>query len=299
MKPHGDRRHKAKILVWQGLSGVKGGIGGFSGRAIPRKGIDMWIRRTVRLLVVALFALEISIIALASAASAAPITPVEEPRQAPAPIVRVYHLGGAYKAPRWHAAPAEVATNLEETYNVRPAPQAAPRERRPEARASKAGTGWKWSARPRAKQARRPLVNLHRALPRQATVQLSHASASRWLKGAGLRWRSTGNCSNKRLRYCTSLDSVRTSTVSGLIELKRRSGCPVMVTGGTEAGHAPGRLSHGAGYKADISHNQCIDRYITKNYDRTGMRSDGSPLYRTPSGSIYADEGDHWDILFR
>jgi hypothetical protein len=300
MKPHGDRRHKAKILVWQGLSGVNSGIDDSSGRAIPRKGIDMWIRRTVRLLVVALFALEISIIALASAASAAPIAPGEEPRPAPAPIIRVYQLGGAYQAPQWYAALDEAATTAAETYNVPTAQEAAvPRERRPEARAGKAGIGWKQSARPRAKQARRPLVNLRRALPRQATVQLSHANASRWLKQAGLRWRSTGNCTDKRLRYCTSLDAVRTSTVSGLIELKQLSGCRVMVTGGTEAGHAPGPLSHGAGYKADISPNPCIDRFITQNYDRAGMRSDGSRLYRSESGTVFADEGDHWDILFR
>jgi hypothetical protein len=300
MKPHGDRSHKAKILVRQGSSGVNSGIDDSSGRAIPRKGIDMWIRRTVRLLVVALFALEISIIALAPTASAAPNTPAEEPRQAPAPIVRVYHLGGAYRAPRWYAALDE-ATTPTETYNVQPAQEvAAPRERRPEARADRtAKTGWKRSARPRAKQTRRPLVNLQRALPRQATVQLSHANASRWLKEAGLRWRSTGNCTDKRLRHCTSLDSVRTSTVSGLIELKQRSGCPLVVTGGTEAGHAPGPWSHGAGYKADISPNQCIDRYITKNYDQAGVRSDGSRLYRSSSGTIFADEGDHWDILFR
>jgi hypothetical protein len=130
-------------------------------------------------------------------------------------------------------------------------------------------------------------------------VQLSHSHASRWLKEAGLRRQSTGNCTDKRLHHCTSLDSVRTSTVSGLIDLKRRSGCPLTVTGGTEAGHAPGPLSHGAGYKADISPNQCIDRYITKNYDRAGVRSDGSRLYRSSSGTIFADEGDHWDILFR
>ncbi len=83
-------------------------------------------------------------------------------------------------------------------------------------------------------------------------MQLSHANASRWLKQAGLRWRSTGNCTDKRLGYCTSLHAVRAATVDGVIALKQRSQCPVMVTGGTEAGHAPGPYSHHAGYKLDI-----------------------------------------------
>src|SRR5919106_6527205 len=46
-----------------GLSFVAEGL-------FPRKGIDMWIRGTVRLIVVALLGIEITIIALASAASA-------------------------------------------------------------------------------------------------------------------------------------------------------------------------------------------------------------------------------------
>ncbi|WP_336209220.1 hypothetical protein [Nonomuraea sp. LPB2021202275-12-8] len=259
----------------------------------------------MRLLVVAIFALQISIIALASAASAATFTPDEEPREAPAPIVRVYHLGASYKAPRLYAALTEAATSLKEAFGAetRERPVEIRHAQLPEARAGegeRAKSRWKQSARPRAaRQARQPLVDLRRALPRHATVHLSHTRAANWIKGAGLRWQSTGNCTNRRLHNCTSLDSVRTSTVAGLVDLKHRSQCPVTVTGGTEAGHAPGRFSHGAGYKIDISHNQCIDRYITKNHDRTGVRSDGAALYRSSAGTVFADESDHWDILFK
>lgn len=341
MKPHGDRRHTAKILVWQGLSTVNRGIDDSSGRAIPRKGIDMWIRRTVRLLVVALLATEISIITLASAASAAP--PDEEPRQAPAPIVRVYHFGGALEeAPRWYGALEMAAVSLEDVYYARLAeqrrplpvplarhqshapeiPESATTWQRPEATGNRrrpevAGNGqrpesltnrqrpeavsnWQRSARLRsAKQERRPAVDLNRAVPRRATVHLTHTHATRWLKSAGLQWKSTGNCASKHLHYCTSLDSVRTSTVARAVALKKRSHCPIMVTGGTETGHAPGPFSHGSGYKLDISHNECIDRYINQHHDLIGTRSDGARLYRSGSGTIFADEGDHWDILFR
>ncbi|GAA3542494.1 hypothetical protein GCM10022419_023320 [Nonomuraea rosea] len=146
---------------------------------------------------------------------------------------------------------------------------------------------------------KRAQVDLTRVMPRQAAVQMSHATASGWLKSAGLRTKSTGNCTSKHMHHCTSLDSVRTGTIARMIELKRDSRCPIMVTGGTEEGHAPGHFSHGNGYKLDITHNSCIDHYITKHHDKAGVRGDGAALYRSGSGTTFADESDHWDILFR
>ena len=145
----------------------------------------------------------------------------------------------------------------------------------------------------------RRAVKLTRARPRHALVHMTHASAMGWLKREGLKTTSSGHCTNKYMHNCTSLDSVRTSTVARLVELKRESRCPIMITGGTESGHAAGRYSHGEGYKIDITHGSCIDRYITKNYPRSGVRSDGSTLYGSNSGTVFADESDHWDILFR
>ncbi|WP_433514059.1 hypothetical protein ACQP2T_62745 [Nonomuraea sp. CA-143628] len=142
-------------------------------------------------------------------------------------------------------------------------------------------------------------VDLARVKPRYATVFMSHALAADWLRDEGLRTHSSGHCTNKQVYRCTSLEDVRTSTISRVIGIKRQSGCPVMVTGGTEAGHAPGPYSHGNGYKLDITHNPCIDRYITKNHEKSGTRGDGAALYRSPSGTVFADEVDHWDILFR
>ncbi|MEU7862283.1 hypothetical protein [Nonomuraea sp. NPDC049141] len=142
-------------------------------------------------------------------------------------------------------------------------------------------------------------VDLTRVKPRAATVHLSHALAADWLRDEGLRTKSSGHCTNRNLFHCTSLEEVRTSTITRMIELKRQSGCPIMVTGGTETGHAPGRYSHSKGYKLDITHNSCIDRYITKKNEKSGTRGDGAALYRSPSGTVFADEIDHWDILFR
>ncbi|WP_326646171.1 hypothetical protein OG884_16100 [Streptosporangium sp. NBC_01755] len=132
-------------------------------------------------------------------------------------------------------------------------------------------------------------------------VRLAQADAKQRLRAAGLTWSSSGKCANRRNQHCTSLEAVRAATVSDVIELKRRSCCPLVVTGGTEVGHAPGPYSHYAGYKLDIKPNACINRYITKNHPSQGVRGDGAPLYgeSATSGTLYARETDHWDILFR
>lgn len=130
-------------------------------------------------------------------------------------------------------------------------------------------------------------------------ARVSHRRAVNALTTAGLRWKSSGHCIDRRVRVCTSLEAVRSETIHDVIALKRVSRCPIMVTGGTEAGHAPGFFSHARGYKLDILHNACIDRYITKNYPKSGMRRDGATLYRAPGGTVFADEFDHWDILFK
>lgn len=141
---------------------------------------------------------------------------------------------------------------------------------------------------PQAQQARHP-------------TRLQQTDAKRLLRAAGLRWTSSGKCANRQGPNCTSLEAVRAATVTSAIDLKRRSGCPLVVTGGTEVGHAPGPYSHYEGYKLDIKPNACINRYITKNYPPQGVRGDGARLYgqSATSGPLFAREANHWDILFR
>ncbi|PZG50465.1 hypothetical protein C1I98_10525 [Spongiactinospora gelatinilytica] len=133
----------------------------------------------------------------------------------------------------------------------------------------------------------------------RAAVRLGHHKAMRRVKRSGIRWHSSGGCTNREVRTCTSLASVRAGTISAVIALKRRSQCPIKITGGTEAGHAPGAYSHGNGYKLDITLNACVDHFITHNYPLYSVRGDGARLYRGPGGDVYARESDHWDILFR
>jgi len=96
----------------------------------------------------------------------------------------------------------------------------------------------------------------------------------------------------------TNLGGMQEATVNEVIQLKQDCGCSIVVTGGTEAGHASGGYSHATGYKADVGVNPALDNYITNNFAYVGNRlSDRSKLYRSPSGGIYARESNHWDIL--
>jgi hypothetical protein len=129
--------------------------------------------------------------------------------------------------------------------------------------------------------------------------RLSQSIVQSIFKLNGIRWRSSGRCSNRYRPACTSFDHIRRGSIDGLIAFKRRSGCPITVSGGTERGHAQGRFSHWNGYKLDVVPNRCIDRYITRRLRHIGIRGDGATMYRSRSGAIYADEKSHWDLLFR
>ncbi|MEU7911532.1 hypothetical protein [Microbispora bryophytorum] len=140
-----------------------------------------------------------------------------------------------------------------------------------------------------------------------AGERIGHARAAGLLLDAGVRWKSTGDCADRRRPYCTSLEAIRYGTLMRTVDLRRGSGCPVTVTGGTETGHADGRYSHGEGYKVDLAHNRCLDAYVTRTYRYWRIRGDGAALYHaSPSAApsdvradVWADEPTHWDVLFR
>jgi hypothetical protein len=130
-----------------------------------------------------------------------------------------------------------------------------------------------------------------------AATKLSNSAALSKIKSAGIGIVSSGGCHTKNNPRCTSLDRVNSKTISGIVAFKKNSKCSVTITGGTETGHASGTKSHGTGYKLDISLNTCVNSYITKKYKYAGRRSDGAAMYKSGS-TIYAKEGNHWDILF-
>ncbi|MWA07337.1 hypothetical protein F8568_044835 [Actinomadura sp. LD22] len=128
-------------------------------------------------------------------------------------------------------------------------------------------------------------------------MRLHHEVAAGFLRANGIRWRSTGHCSDRARPTCTSFEGLRWGTLRRLLEFRADTGCPITVTGGTERGHAAGPRGHAAGYKLDIAPNRCVDAAITR-YPYEGVRGDGARLYRSPDGTLFARERDHWDITF-
>ncbi|WP_431781864.1 peptidoglycan-binding domain-containing protein [Streptomyces chumphonensis] len=128
--------------------------------------------------------------------------------------------------------------------------------------------------------------------------KLTHSQAASMFTSAGIPWSSSGNCSDRYARTCTSFDQLRRTSAEGVIALKRASGCSVHITGGTETGHASGTYSHWNGYKIDFAPYSCVSSYITGTFTYLGQRSDGAALYRAGTGDVYAREGSHWDATY-
>ncbi|MFA7466623.1 MAG: hypothetical protein WCZ08_04415, partial [Parcubacteria group bacterium] len=98
---------------------------------------------------------------------------------------------------------------------------------------------------------------------------------------------------------CTDVGGLLSSTINGVIALN--DACPecnIIITGGSEGGHAPGDYSHETGYKVDLGLNSTLNNYITTNYDFIGTRSDGARMYEDDGGNIYALESNHWDVCY-
>ncbi|MCK7625307.1 hypothetical protein MUU72_19720 [Streptomyces sp. RS10V-4] len=132
-----------------------------------------------------------------------------------------------------------------------------------------------------------------------APAKYTHAAAAQQFRKAGITWTSSGRCSDRNNRRCTSFDGINRTTVAGVIAFKRTSGCAVTLTAGTERGHAAGTYSHANGYKVDVHVTSCVDRYITRHFHYAGPRpGDRAKRYRSPAGNVYAREGSHWDITY-
>lgn len=128
--------------------------------------------------------------------------------------------------------------------------------------------------------------------------KMSHSVATNALNAVGISVYSSGGCSTRSNPACVSFEQINVKTIDGLTTLRRFANCPIIVTGGTEEGHADDTYSHYNGYKVDIILNDCINNYITSNFQYIGLRSDGAQQYKSSSGNIYAKEGNHWDILY-
>ena len=131
-----------------------------------------------------------------------------------------------------------------------------------------------------------------------AVTKLTQAQAESIFRAAGITWSSSGGCTTRSNSSCTSFEQINQSTAYGVRTLKQASGCAIIITGGTEVGHASGTYSHYNGYKVDISRSTCNDNYIRGHYSYIGLRGDGYPMYQPASGNVYTNEGNHWDIVY-
>jgi len=134
---------------------------------------------------------------------------------------------------------------------------------------------------------------------------LTHKQALDLLNAQGISVHSSGNCSDKDNKRCTSLDGIQQSTIDGIIFFKNDSRCEIVVTAGTEIGHAQGVYSHETGYKLDIRMTQSVTDFIKTHFIYLGPRSfDQAIQYDDGKGNIYAQElhaggiNDHWDITY-
>lgn len=132
---------------------------------------------------------------------------------------------------------------------------------------------------------------------------LNQEVAEHLLSSQNIGISSTDNCSDPKIPTCTSLEGMLMGTINGVIFLSSQvcgpaGGC-VLVTGGTETGHAEGDgCTHSSGCKIDIHPNPAVDAYI-ENFESIGNRAgDNAPQYRDICGNVYAREDDHWDISF-
>ncbi|KAK4138972.1 hypothetical protein BT67DRAFT_431436 [Trichocladium antarcticum] len=129
-------------------------------------------------------------------------------------------------------------------------------------------------------------------------AKLTHSQATAKLSAAGVKWTSSGGCSDRNNPKCTSFDQINEATINGAITLKKACACAITITGGTEVGHAGGTYSHANGYKLDVAKATAINNYITNTFTRIADRGDGAAQYKARSGNIYANEGNHWDNTF-
>ncbi|QXE33044.1 hypothetical protein KQY30_00745 [Streptomyces sp. GMY02] len=129
-----------------------------------------------------------------------------------------------------------------------------------------------------------------------------HSDAAAEFRRAGITSVSSGGCTNWNQSNCTSFTNINKATVAGAIAFKKASRCKVVITGGTERGHAAGTYSHRNGYKVDMSRSgpvaKCLDSYITGTFKYAGKRGDGARMYKSPAGNVYANEHNHWDVTY-
>jgi hypothetical protein len=124
---------------------------------------------------------------------------------------------------------------------------------------------------------------------------IGQGAAEQLLTNGEFEMSSSGGCKDRNQKTCTSLEGVRPKTIERAVELQQSVGAPLVITGGTEVGHASGDYSHGNGYKLDFRTTPELNEHIENNFTKID-----DDKWRDPNGNIYYRHGpvDHWDVTF-
>ncbi len=133
------------------------------------------------------------------------------------------------------------------------------------------------------------------------------------LNSSGIQVSSSGNCYDSTSSRCTGLDGLQNDTLSGVFAFSSACNCEVVITGGTEVGHASegDDFSHSSGNKVDFRPTTAVNDYIltqiqSGNFTTVGWRHDNTevvPVLVDQDGNYWAYEtppggGRHWDVCF-
>lgn len=141
------------------------------------------------------------------------------------------------------------------------------------------------------------------ALP-ASTATGDEAAVRAQLAAAGISINHSACGANSNGKGCTNVGGMQQATIQQLIALNRSCNgkCGIIVTGGSEPGHADGAYSHGNGYKIDMGLGTSLDSIIGQQKYYSGQRTgDGpGPGYTDKCGqNQYVKESapPHWDIV--
>lgn len=129
---------------------------------------------------------------------------------------------------------------------------------------------------------------------------LTHDSAAQIVTQAGMKITSTGNCSDRLNRNCTSLEGIPKDAANELVKLNQEylktcAGCEgITIAGGTEVGHQ----THGVGKSiVDISSkNARVNAFIKSQISESNPKINTWYQDKNGSNNYYFYEGDHWHV---
>jgi len=107
-------------------------------------------------------------------------------------------------------------------------------------------------------------------------------------------------CGSAKQSNTTCVDGLQRNTIDGVENIQKGCNCDVIITGGTENGHAPGTYSHSNGYKLDLGmNNPTLNTYVN-NQIGTSNPTPYKP-YKGTDGNTYMYETGppHWDVCFK